>query len=150
MNQYERVPGPDVRAGDLLAGELCARLAGIDVREIRDQLMPPSAGVALIAVPAGTGEVAGAEQSGNAGEERPAVFFDPGDELAGIPALAEVVEDANYWGGPYWGGPSAADPLDDPALIPGIRMMAARLPRHRGPRPACRDSAHPARRLEPR
>lgn len=26
--------------------------------------------------------------------------FDRGDELAGIPALADVVEDANYWAGP--------------------------------------------------
>jgi hypothetical protein len=130
------VPEPDVRAGDLLAGprgrELCALLAGIDVREIRDQLVPPSAGVALIAVPVGTGQLAGAEESSGHGEERPAVNFDPGDELAGIPALADVVGDANYWGGPYWGCRSAADPLDHPALISEIRMMAARVARAAG------------------
>ena len=131
MNQYERVPEPDVRAGGLLAGprgrELCARLAGIDVREIRDQLIPPSASVALIAVPEDAGEPAGAEESSRDGEERPAVNFDPGDELAGIPALADVVTDANYWGGPYWGCASTADPLDHPAIVPEIRMMAPRV-----------------------
>jgi hypothetical protein len=131
VSQYGRMPEPDVRAGDLLAGprgrELCARLAGIDVREIREQLRPPSTGVALIAEPADAGRLADAEQSGCPDEERPANNFDCGEELAGIPALAGVVEDANYWGGPYWGALPTADPLDQAEMNAEIRMMAGRV-----------------------
>jgi hypothetical protein len=82
MNEYEPVSEPEFRAGELLAGprgrELCARLAGIALPEMRDQ-------------------------------------------LAVIPALADVVEEACYWGGP------AAGPLDDPAMTAGLRGMAVRV-----------------------
>jgi hypothetical protein len=123
MNQYEGVHEPGLRAEDLLIGprgrELCARLAGIDVREIRDQLVPPPAGLALIADTAGTGPLAGAEPPSRDDQERPALTFDSDGQMAAIAALAEVAEETNYWGG------FTADPLDDPAVIAGLCTMAA-------------------------
>jgi hypothetical protein len=43
------------------------------------------------------------------------------DQLAVITALAGVVEEAGYWGGP------AADSLDDPAMTAWLRGMAVRV-----------------------
>jgi hypothetical protein len=120
MNQHGRVPEPQLRAGELLSGprgrELCARLAG---------LAPPPAGVSLVPVrgPARARPPAGAEPAGEADEEQPAPRSpDYGDPLAVIPALAGVVEDAGYWG-----GPPAAGPPGRPDVLAGLRPAAARL-----------------------
>jgi len=130
MSQYERVADPASRAEELLAGprgrELCARLAGIAVRDTHDPLaLPVTARFFPLTDPARTGPLAEAESLNQRDEERPAAEpaaeFDPDDQLAVIPALAGVVEEAGYWGG------SAADPLDDPAAIAGLRGMAVRL-----------------------
>jgi hypothetical protein len=128
INQHGRVPEPGLRAGDLLAGprgrELCARLAGMDVREIRDQLAPPSS-AALARVPgvAGFGPLAEAEPPGEDDDDQPPPFpSDRDDPLAVIAALADVAEDAGYWGS-Y----RAPDPLGDPAVIAGLRPVADRL-----------------------
>jgi hypothetical protein len=128
MNQDERVPEPDLRAGDLLAGprgrELCARLAGMAVPEIRDQLAPPSAGGSFFSMagPSSSDPPAVAEPLNQQDEERPAAEFDRDDQLAVIPALADVAEDVNYWG-----RLPDADGLDDPAVIAGLRTIAARV-----------------------
>lgn len=125
MNQYEGVDEPGLRAEDLLIGprgrELCARLAGIAVEELRDRLAPPTEGLALIPDPAGAGPLAAAEPPGWHDQERPARTFDSDEQMAAIAALADVAEETNYWGG------FTADPLDDPAVIAGLRTMATRV-----------------------
>jgi hypothetical protein len=120
INQYGRVSDPELRAEDLLSGprgrELCARLTG---------LAPPRAGVLLVPVPgpAGASPPAGAEPPGQDDEEQPAPLPpDRDDPLAVIPALADVIE-----GACYWGGPPAADPLGHADVIAELRPAAARL-----------------------
>lgn len=89
---------PESRAGDLLSGprgrELCARLTGFAL---------PKAGVLLVPVPgpAGASPPAEAGPPGQDDEEQPPPLPpDRDDPLAVIPALADVIEDAGYWGGP--------------------------------------------------
>jgi hypothetical protein len=120
-----RVTGPEVRARDLLAGprgrELCARLAGIDVREMYEQLAP-SQSVPLVRAPgpADVSPEAQAELPGEGDDEQfPPPLPDRDDPLAVIPALADVAEDVSYWGG-Y----PAPDLLDDPVLIARLRPAA--------------------------
>jgi hypothetical protein len=119
----------ELRPENLLAGprgrELCARLAGIDVRELREQFVPLRASARLLPVPdrARRTPPVEAELPGQDDDEPPQPFPpDRDDPLAVIPALADVTEDAGYWGG-Y----PARDPLDDPALIARLRPVAARL-----------------------
>jgi hypothetical protein len=111
---------PQARVGDLLSGprgrELCARLTG---------LAPPRDGVQLVPVPgpAGASPPAGAELPGQDDEEQPTPLPpDRGDPLTVIPALAEVIEDAGYWG-----ASPAADPLEHPDVIAELRPVAGRL-----------------------
>ena len=64
-----------------------------------------------------------AELPGQDDEERPAPLPpDRDDPLAVIPALANVIEDAGYWG-----ESPAADPLGHPDVIAELRPVAARL-----------------------
>ena len=93
------------------------------VPEIRDQLAPPSAGGSFFSMagPSSSDPPAVAEPLNQQDEERPAAEFDRDDQLAVIPALADVAEDVNYWG-----RLPDADGLDDPAVIAGLRTIAAR------------------------
>jgi hypothetical protein len=124
-----RVSEPELRAGDLLAGprgrELCARLAGMGVREMRERLTP-SQSVPLVRAHgrAAVSPRARPELPGEDDEEEPppSVPSDLGDPLAVIPALADVAEDACYWGG--YPGPG---PLEDPAVLAGLRPVAGLL-----------------------
>jgi hypothetical protein len=103
------VPALGVRARDLLTGprgrELCARLAGIDVRETRKGISPLTA----------------ADLLGRLSQPRGLLGFEDDDPLAAVAALADTAEDVNYWGG--W----SAGPLEDPAVIAELGMMAARV-----------------------
>jgi len=111
----------ELRAGDLLSGprgrELCARLAG---------LAAPPAGAVLVRAPGAADASPSAEAEppvqDDGGEQRAPFPPDHDDPLAVIPALAEVVEEAGYWG-----GPPAADPLAHPDVIAELRSVAARL-----------------------
>jgi hypothetical protein len=120
VNQYGRVSEAELRAGDLLSGprgrELCARLAG---------LAQPRDGVLLVQVPgpAGASPPAAAEPPVQDDEEqRQPLPPDRDDPLAVIPMLAEVAEDAGYWG-----GAPATDPLGHPDVIAELHPVAARL-----------------------
>jgi hypothetical protein len=133
MGQYERMPEQDVREAGLLAGlrgrELCARLAGIDVEALYEQLAPPQSGERLVADLVAAGQEPAADEGAFGASYGPAVVaVDPDDELFGVRELAEVAEGAGYWGG-Y---PAGADPLDNPVLQPALRAMAARLSRAEG------------------
>ena len=123
-----RVSEPELRTGDLLAGprgrELCARLAGLDVREMRDRLAP-SQSVPLVRVPgpAAVSPRAQPELSDEDDEEQPSPLpTDRDDPLAVIPALADVAEDVSYWGD-Y----SSPDALDDPDVEARLRPVAGLL-----------------------
>lgn len=128
------MPGSESRAEGLLAGprgrELCARLAGIDVQELRERSAPPQPSARLVPVrrswrgfrPA-EAELSDDDDPGDDDEEQPPPFpTDRDDPLAFIPALADVVEDTNYWG-----GQPATDPLEHPDVIAQLRPVAARL-----------------------
>src|ERR1017187_10384638 len=125
MTQYERVPDSEIRAGDLVVGprgrELCARLAGMPVWDIRHQdAWSSTGGVALVAdEPAAADPVAVAELLSRDDDDEAACHFDRHDALAGVPVLGDVAEDVNCWG-----GFPAADPLEHPAVLAGIRATA--------------------------
>jgi hypothetical protein len=77
-------------------------------------------GVALVAgEPAAADPVAVAELLGCDDDGEAACHFDRHDPLAGVPVLGDVAEDVNYWG-----GFPAADPLEHPAVLAGIRATA--------------------------
>jgi len=89
---------------------------------MHDLLAPPAAArFPPMTDPARTGPPTVAEPPSRHDEECPAAEFDRDDQLAVIPALAGVVEEASYWGGP------AAGPPDDPAVTAGLRGMAVRV-----------------------
>ena len=122
-----QVSEPESRAGDLLAGprgrELCARLAGMDVREMRDRIAPsPSVPLVRAPGPAAVSSWAQSELPDEEDEDEPSLPSDLGDPLAVIPALADVAEDVSYWGD--YSGP---DPLDDPDVIARLRPVASLL-----------------------
>ena len=114
MTQYERVPDSEIRAGDLVAGprgrELCARLAGIDAWEIRKGIVPPTA----------------ADLLSRLSQQRSVPGFEDDDPLAAVPALADIAEEVNYWGG--W----SAGPLEDPAVIAELLTVATRVAQSAG------------------
>jgi hypothetical protein len=109
MRHHGWVPAPGVRARDLLTGprgrELCARLAGIDLWDIRK----------------GIPQLTAADLLCGLSQQRPLLGFDDGDPLTAVAALADVAEEVNYWGG--W----SAGPLEDPAVIAELRTIAARV-----------------------
>ena len=95
MGQYERMPEQDIREADLLAGprggELCARLAGIDVVGLHAQLGPPQSWSVFVADPAAAGQGPAAdEEAVSESDEAAVVAVAPGDELFGVRELAEV------------------------------------------------------------
>jgi hypothetical protein len=105
VRHYERVRDQE-RVEQLLAGprgrELCARLAGVPVCDVHDQ-----DGSVVIS------HLLSREDD----EDGP--DLDSDDALAAVPVLAEVAEQVSYWGD-Y----TAADPLEEPAVLATIRVHA--------------------------
>lgn len=133
MTKYERVPDSQIRAGDLVAGprgrELCGRLAGMPVWDMRHQDASSSTAslVFVAGEPATADPGAVAELPSRVDDDEGAPQLNRDDPLAGVPILADVVEDVNYWG-----GFPAADPLEDPAVLAEIRATADMVAAARG------------------
>jgi len=107
MRHYEGVQDQEKRVGQLLAGprgrELCARLAGVPAWDVHDE----DASVVVSRL-----------LSGEPGEDVvPDLNGD--DPLAAVPVLGEIAEQVSYWGD-Y----TAADPLEEPAVLAVIRAQA--------------------------
>jgi hypothetical protein len=108
------MPARGVNARDLLAGprglELCARLAEVDPRDIRNGVSPITA----------------ADLLNRLRQQRALPGLDGDGPLAAVSALADVAEGANYWSG--W----PAGPLEHPAVMAELRAIATRVAQSAG------------------